>query len=551
MRFAAGEPVVFLRSGHVTGDVSNVQTDTVATNFRLRWDSKTDLDTDETVIVRLTPHDPRNTGNVVLTAPFSVRNGNHAPTVTLVSVAGTSGDITITYDLDEPDTGDQCDVFAFISTDGGTTYWQTAELTGEKMDQVSGNGKSMTWHYGNDFSNNFSAVSVMLIAWDGKALGNQSKLGQSFPVTNGSGATNLTSSYSMNAARDSISVFSVNKTEEDNFAEVMYYVGNNPYYIYSNDVYRGGLAYTSKIENKLISIGYSDLAMAETLTIPATETLVTLASKPKLYVSSAAIAAGALNPLSLAWEILLNLPGNDPAVLVRVTDKAGRTELSEYRDSPFYTEIVESYFENNINTSYDQQNVCIEYLLIGDPTKYYTINRIEYTGTNTSGNVNWGSVYQTQGSELITVESRNKLVIGRSETSLFQNDQASMRVVPECEGSIGDAKPKDVNLINIMPVNIKSLSRNVQISYYKYRQYNWVGAVLGQTPGTAAGGTYSNSNSNLPSVNSNGNPITYKEFDVNNKLPNQARDGERFVKSNDGLIYYTSDHYISFVKITN
>jgi guanyl-specific ribonuclease Sa len=54
----------------------------------------------------------------------------------------------------------------------------------------------------------------------------------------------------------------------------------------------------------------------------------------------------------------------------------------------------------------------------------------------------------------------------------------------------------------------------------------------------------------LQEVNAEGNAITYREFDVNNKLPDATRDAQRFLKGSDGSTYYTDDHYKTFTKIT-
>ena len=50
-------------------------------------------------------------------------------------------------------------------------------------------------------------------------------------------------------------------------------------------------------------------------------------------------------------------------------------------------------------------------------------------------------------------------------------------------------------------------------------------------------------NNYLPTIDNSGNPISYKEFDVNNKIPEVTRDGERFVVGSDGSLYYTDSHY--------
>ena len=97
--------------------------------------------------------------------------------------------------------------------------------------------------------------------------------------------------------------------------------------------------------------------------------------------------------------------------------------------------------------------------------------------------------------------------------------------------------------------NIESLPSNAKDMFNKYDASGWKGSVPGQTPGTAAGSQYLNRDAKLPTVDRAGNPITYKEFDVNNKLPNAGRDGERFVRGSDGSVYYTNDHYGTFTKI--
>jgi RHS repeat-associated protein len=97
---------------------------------------------------------------------------------------------------------------------------------------------------------------------------------------------------------------------------------------------------------------------------------------------------------------------------------------------------------------------------------------------------------------------------------------------------------------------INDLPSNVQNSYNQYNKSGWKGNVAGQTSGTKAGGTYQNSNGALPKTDSAGKPITYREFDVNNKLPSANRDAQRFISGSDGSIYYTDSHYGDIVSPT-
>lgn len=55
----------------------------------------------------------------------------------------------------------------------------------------------------------------------------------------------------------------------------------------------------------------------------------------------------------------------------------------------------------------------------------------------------------------------------------------------------------------------------------------------------------------LPDADVNGNPIAYKEYDVDPRPtdPNVRRGKERIITGSDGSAYYTDDHYLSFKPI--
>ena len=88
--------------------------------------------------------------------------------------------------------------------------------------------------------------------------------------------------------------------------------------------------------------------------------------------------------------------------------------------------------------------------------------------------------------------------------------------------------------------------------YAKYESSGWKGNVSGQTPGTAAGGAYHNNPSpgyaKLPD-SENGVAITYREFDINNRIAGMRRDSVRFVVGSNGRVYYTDNHYKTFIEI--
>lgn len=70
--------------------------------------------------------------------------------------------------------------------------------------------------------------------------------------------------------------------------------------------------------------------------------------------------------------------------------------------------------------------------------------------------------------------------------------------------------------------------------------------------GIRGGGTFQNDGrgggEELPKTDSEGNPITYQEWDVNPPGPG-GRDAIRVVTGSDGSAYYTDDHYNTFTRI--
>ncbi len=53
----------------------------------------------------------------------------------------------------------------------------------------------------------------------------------------------------------------------------------------------------------------------------------------------------------------------------------------------------------------------------------------------------------------------------------------------------------------------------------------------------------------LPRQTSSGQNIVYREWDIKPSAPNTSRGSQRVVSGNDGSVWYTEDHYMSFVKL--
>jgi guanyl-specific ribonuclease Sa len=107
-----------------------------------------------------------------------------------------------------------------------------------------------------------------------------------------------------------------------------------------------------------------------------------------------------------------------------------------------------------------------------------------------------------------------------------------------------EAMKKVARILSKIPFyDLKKLPQNVQAAFQRYDAHGWKGTPPGQSRNINAGGNYYNKDNYLPQVDKSGNPITYREFDVNTKDPVTGRDVERFVVGSDGSVYYTDSHY--------
>jgi guanyl-specific ribonuclease Sa len=72
-------------------------------------------------------------------------------------------------------------------------------------------------------------------------------------------------------------------------------------------------------------------------------------------------------------------------------------------------------------------------------------------------------------------------------------------------------------------------------------------------PGYVGGRRYFNDGrggtATLPSIDAEGNPLQYKEYDVNPRRPGVNRGPQRLVVGADGSAFYTPDHYDSWTRV--
>lgn len=113
-------------------------------------------------------------------------------------------------------------------------------------------------------------------------------------------------------------------------------------------------------------------------------------------------------------------------------------------------------------------------------------------------------------------------------------------------GKVGKSNKK-AEIPSIKEVKLNTLPKETQESYRNYKNHKWQGIYPGQNQEVTnknhirVGKTFHNRDSKLPKRPER----TYKEFDVINR-----HDPRRFVRDTQtGNVYYTEDHYQTFVKI--
>lgn len=120
------------------------------------------------------------------------------------------------------------------------------------------------------------------------------------------------------------------------------------------------------------------------------------------------------------------------------------------------------------------------------------------------------------------------------DNRMSQETLVSAAVEEEGEYDQKDQVAQYINIYQKLPKNY--------ITKKEARQLGWEGGTLEPyAPGKSIGGdTFGNYEGLLPEKEGR----TYKECDIDTK--GKSRGARRIVFSNDGLIYYTEDHYESF-----
>ncbi len=130
-----------------TGTATGTTTNLSAGSHTVHWYSDTDLpnQNQSTVYIRLVAEDLQGDSTTSSSSgPYYLDNLNDAPDVSNVASSGGSGNITVTFDVADPD-GDPVSVInCEYSTDSGAT-WHTATISGGLLTGLPAGSHSLTW----------------------------------------------------------------------------------------------------------------------------------------------------------------------------------------------------------------------------------------------------------------------------------------------------------------------------------------------------------------------------------------------------------------------
>lgn len=108
--------------------------------------------------------------------------------------------------------------------------------------------------------------------------------------------------------------------------------------------------------------------------------------------------------------------------------------------------------------------------------------------------------------------------------------------------------PKNV-LKNNSEDTPRSNKAKTEIPDYVYKIADFI-LLNNQAPeGYEGGRKFHNREKKLKLIDAHGSRISYKEWDVHPLVPGQNRGPERLVSGSDRTVWYTKDHYQSFIQI--
>jgi formylglycine-generating enzyme required for sulfatase activity len=158
----------FRQTGYVEGDIHSVAP---GANKLIKWNSYGDFRTREkSVVLKLLPIDNFGAGTESVSLLFEVNNNINRPSIANLITKVDSGEVLITYDINDAD-GSTCQVGFQYATEKSGGYLNSFFVTGETAEVFTGPAKTLLWRSKNDFTKNYDSVSVKLTVSDGEGFG--------------------------------------------------------------------------------------------------------------------------------------------------------------------------------------------------------------------------------------------------------------------------------------------------------------------------------------------------------------------------------------------
>lgn len=163
---------------------------------------------------------------------------------------------------------------------------------------------------------------------------------------------------------------------------------------------------------------------------------------------------------------------------------------------------------------------------------------------------------QDGSTSIIVADSPSKSSESVPESSVPESEPESSVAESSAQESVGESSAPEVEEVLLDPDGSYTTCEDVALYLETYgelpknfmtkkeaRELGWEGGSLEPyAPGMCIGGDkFGNYEGNLPTAKGR----TYRECDIDT-LGAKSRGAKRIVFSNDGLIYYTDDHYESF-----
>jgi len=330
----------YFQTGNLTGNTTGILPGASRT---IVWRSATDIPgTQNNVRVKIMPNDGTVNGTEGQSSIFAVNN-NNLPVVSNVTTTGTSGSIQITYSLVDAN-GDNCSINVYYSIDNGVTYTQTSNLSGTLNNIPPGTGKTVTWNSALDVSGNAQQVRVRVEPADGSGTGTAGD-SATFAVNNNSApvVSNLVTSGSFG---DITVSYTLADNENDSCGISLAYSIN------------GGASYTN------------------TSNVTGTVTGVAPGNR------------------SLVWRSVLDVPGDQASVKLRIIANDGSTNSSPAETAVFaVSNSNQPPVISNVTTTGTTGAITVTYTL-ADPNSDLCSIAVYYS---TNGGVNYAHTTNITG----------------------------------------------------------------------------------------------------------------------------------------------------------